>query len=253
MKKMTLDALHFVYKNPVATEKAIESFRRFYPSSNYIVMCDDGYNYSDMCERYNCDYIHYNIRVGYPKNPHGYRFNEMMLFLERFSAAVSRCKNSHILFMEDDVHVLNPIQFLNDDEMLVTKNCQNNFLHKDVLNLLKDLSGNTPDDFYGLGGGAVFKRDSFLTAYNKMKPVIESQFNQLQIVYPTIGWIDCILSVIMMSIGKKHKINAQYHDMCLWGEDYSKINYDCIDELKDSGISIVHHYKKYYDFKEIVE
>lgn len=247
---MTLDALHFVYKNPIATQKAIESFRRVYPTSNYIVMCDDGYDYTDICNKYKCEYIHYNNRVGYPKNPYGYKFDQIMIFLERFSNAVSMCKNSHILFMEDDVHVLNTIQFSDDDEMLVTKNCQNNFIHNDILNFLEKISESRPDSFYGLGGGAVFKRESFVTAYAKMKPIIELKFNEFQRIYPTIGWIDCILSVIMMSTGKKHKINPYNHEMCLWGDDYSKINYDCIDELRDNGISIVHHFKKYYKFEE---
>ena len=91
---MTIDALHFVCKNPIAAEKAIESFRKFNPTSTYVVICDGGIDHSSICKKYNCEYIHSDKHIGYPQIPHGFYFPEMMEYLDRFSNAVSLFKNT---------------------------------------------------------------------------------------------------------------------------------------------------------------
>jgi len=245
---MTIDALHFVCKNPIAAEKAIESFRKFNPTSTYVVICDGGIDHSSICKKYNCEYIHSDKHIGYPQIPHGFYFPEMMEYLDRFSNAVSLCKNDNILIMEDDVHIINNISVTPQDEMLVTKNCLGNYIHPSIVYFLSTIAKSPIDNIYGMGGGSIFKKQSFEIAYKRMKPLIDLNFKEMQEIYPTIGWTDCIISFILMGIGKRHKVNPQLHELTSWGQDYSKINYDNIDELYNNGISILHHYKKHYTF-----
>ena len=49
---MSVDALHFVYKNKIASEAAIASFRKYNADSAYVVVCDGGEDYSDLCKKY---------------------------------------------------------------------------------------------------------------------------------------------------------------------------------------------------------
>jgi hypothetical protein len=244
---MGVDALHFVYKNKAASEAAIASFRKYNPDSVYVVVCDGGDDYSDICRRHACVYIHSPIHIGYPQSNYGFRRDPALQYLSRFNAAVSFCKSSHVMIMEDDVCIINNITVSDDDEMLVTVNCLQNYIHPAVLNLLVQISGNKDmDNHYGMGGGSIFKRDTFFQIYPAFRKFIEDNFDAMQDVYPSIGWSDCIISLIMMAAGKKHKVNPQLHELGIWGQDHRGRNYNGIEEALKDKHSILHHYKKYY-------
>ena len=55
---MKFGAYFQCYKNPYATYKCLESFRKFYPESTIVLLSDNGYNYSEMAKKFNCIYIH---------------------------------------------------------------------------------------------------------------------------------------------------------------------------------------------------
>jgi len=244
---LTIDALHFVYKNLAATDAAVESFRKFNPTSTYVVICDGGEDYGELCKKHNCEYIHSPIHLGYPQNPYGFRKPQLMEYLNRFHSAVSLCRGSHVMIMEDDVHIINDVVVSESDEMLVTENCLRNYFHPTILDFLMKISEDASiDRYYGMGGGSILHRESFLKAYERMLPIIDLNFDAMQSIYPTIGWTDCIISFIMMGIGKKHKVNPQLHELGVWGQDHSNRNYDGIEEMLRDKYSILHHYKKHY-------
>lgn len=244
---MTVDALHFVYQNKIATEAAIASFRKYNPYSTYVVICDGGDDFGEICVKYGCVYIHSPIHIGYPQMGYGFRKPEIMEYLNRFSAAVSLCKSSHVMIMEDDVCIINDIKVLEDDEMLVTVNCLQNYIHPAILSVFKKISENADiDNHYGMGGGSIFNRKTFFDAYAPVRNFMELNFEAMQSVYPSIGWTDCIISLVMMATGKKHKVNPQLHELGIWGQDHRGRNYDGIEESLRDKHSILHHYKKYY-------
>lgn len=244
---LSVDALHFVYKNKVASEAAIASFRKYNPDSTYVVICDGGDDYSELCKKYNCVYIHSPIHIGYPQSNYGFRLQQILEYLSRFNAAVSFCKSSHVMIMEDDVHIINHVRVADDDEMLVTINCLQNYVHPSILDVFKKISGHDDiDNHYGMGGGSIFKRKTFFDIYPQFREFIEINFEAMQNVYPSIGWTDCIISLAMMASGKKHRVNPQLHELGIWGQDHSRRNYDGIEDGLQEKHSILHHYKKHY-------
>lgn len=244
---LSVDALHLVYKNKVASEAAIASFRKYNPNSTYVVICDGGDDYSDICRKYQCVYIHSPINIGYPSEGYGYRKQQMMEYLRRFSSAVTLCKSDHVLIMEDDVCVINNIIVPPNMEMFVTENCKQNYIHPVIIDAIQSLTGKKDiDNHYGLGGGGIFKRKTFENIYSVFSAIMDSQFEKLQEIYPTIGWTDCINSIAMMMAGAKHEFNPQVHELSRWGMDHSKINYDDVEERLCDKYSILHHYKKHY-------
>lgn len=245
---LSIDALHLVYKNKVASEAAISSFRKYNPDSTYVVVCDGGDDFSDICRNHNCIYIHSQENIGYPEKIFGYKKSQMMEYLRRFSAAVSLCKSPHILIMEDDVCVINSINVPPDVEMYVTENCKHNYIHPSLLEFIRNVSGENSDNHYGLGGGGIFKRETFQMIYPYLMSFVDKNFDAIQEIYPTIGWTDCMNSIAFMLAGKKHQFNPQVYELGRWGEDHSKKNYDGVEDILREKYSILHHYKKYYSF-----
>ncbi len=244
---MAVDALHFVYRNKVASDMAIRSFRQFNPAATYVVIGDGGDDFYDVCAKHGCIYLHSPVHIGYPEIPHGFRKPKMLEYLRRFHAAVSLCTASHVVIMEDDVCVINHVSVSEEDEMLVNENAYENPIHPLVLKVLAVASGNPDlDSFYGMGGGSIFKRKTFLAAYPGFLQLLEANFEAMQGFYPAIGWTDCIISLAMMFAGKKHSISRQIHELGRWGQDHSGRNYDGIEEKLRSKHAILHHYKKFY-------
>lgn len=242
---MKLDALHLVYKNKPASEEAIKSFRNFYPESDYTLIGDNGDNYYDIATKYSCNYFHSPIKCGYPQGKKGFNKEQIDEYLKRVSIACFLSKGTHIIVMEDDVHILNKIKISESDLMLVGSECVHNIIHPLLIKYLNQMCGKHIEHFYGMGGGTIFNKEIFLQAYNNYNKIILENFDNIQSFYPTIGWTDCILSVFMMLGGASHTINNQRYELSGHMQDHSKIDYSKIEELRQK-YSILHHYKKYY-------
>ena len=55
---------HTVYENKKATEFILTEFRKFYPDAPYTLCGDGGADYSDVAEKFNCNYIHSYMHIG---------------------------------------------------------------------------------------------------------------------------------------------------------------------------------------------
>jgi hypothetical protein len=51
------------YKQPYATYKVLESYRKYYPTETIVLLSDNGYNYEKMAKHFNCIYIHDTINT----------------------------------------------------------------------------------------------------------------------------------------------------------------------------------------------
>ena len=54
----TLGAFLQCHKNPYATYKCLESFRKHYPMSTIVLLSDNGCDYTEMAKHFDCIYIH---------------------------------------------------------------------------------------------------------------------------------------------------------------------------------------------------
>lgn len=241
-----IDALHLVYKNKIASEEAIKSFRKFNPDSVYVVIGDAGDDYYDICKKYDCVYLHSPFKCGYPEMPHGFRHKQMQEYLKRMFIASNICSSSHVMIMEDDVHIINDIQVNPDVGMYVGNTCLMNIINPIILNFIREKSQKQTDSYYGMGGGAIFNRQIFIDSYNLYNQTIMNNFDEMQSIYPTIGWSDCIMSIFMMMGGASHKHYERHHELGRHGQSHEGRNYDGIEEKLKDKYSILHHYKKYY-------
>lgn len=241
---MSLDAIHFVYQNKISSNEAVKSFRKFNPTSKYVLICDGGSDYSDVAQTNQCEYIHCDFNLGYPHTVYGFRKSHILEYMRRVHAAVSLCTATHIITMEDDVRVISPIVIGESDEMLVTINGINNIIHPDVLKRVidNDRSVGNRDNYYALGGGSIFRRSTFINHYEEFMRFIEIHFDDFQAIYPTVGWTDCMMSLLFLFAGKNHKINQFLYEL----NPSERNNYDGIEDRFKDRYSVLHHFKKNY-------
>lgn len=241
---MSLDAIHFVYQNKISSDEAIKSFRKFNPVSKYVLICDGGLDYSDVAKENQCEYIHRDVNLGYPHTIYGFRKRDTVEYMGRVYAAVSLCTGSHIITMEDDVRIISPINIDESDEMLVTINGINNVIHPEVLRQVinNNRSIGKRDNYYALGGGSIFRRSTFLNYYEEFMQFIELHFDNFQLIYPTVGWTDCMMSLLFLFAGKNHTINELLYEL----NPSERNNYESLENKFRDRYSILHHFKKSY-------
>ena len=93
------------HKNPLATYKVLESFRKFYPSNTIVLVSDNGYNYEGMAEKFNCTYGHCNENLVYihRKMDDGSHIQHGMKLMKRICDALLYIKEEYFMWLEDDV------------------------------------------------------------------------------------------------------------------------------------------------------
>ena len=96
------------YKNPYATYKCLESFRKIYPTSTIVLISDNGYDYTEMAKHFDCIYIHEKEQIlfiyEFFYTNIDFSYNTWGL-IRRFKTALSFMKEEYMMWLEDDVSV----------------------------------------------------------------------------------------------------------------------------------------------------
>uniref|UniRef100_A0A6C0I2P6 Glycosyltransferase 2-like domain-containing protein n=1 Tax=viral metagenome TaxID=1070528 RepID=A0A6C0I2P6_9ZZZZ len=160
MSEQTLGAIFQCYKNPYATFKCIESFRKWYPDSTVVLMSDNGHDYTKMADHFNCIYLHF-----YKSNPlsaydleEGKQIEIMSGVFDRVKDAILLCKEDYVMWLEDDVVINRRITspFLYD----LNGYCPNSLLPCHKEGMVKDFPfiDVNKDYRYSGAGGSVFHK-----------------------------------------------------------------------------------------------
>lgn len=236
-----LGAYHQSYKNKVATEEAIKSFRVYYPNNPYFLISDGGDDFSDIAKKYNCIYHHSSINLGYrhhtdPSGIYGYTANEVLEWISRFKLGCLNTEADHIIMMEDDVHICKPFTVSDEVEFCGMSFPGNKFNSKLIEYFTSKYDAIFYNDWYGSGGGSIFKTKTFLENYDRIYNIFKDEIEYVKKeVDHRFGWVDFFMTVYYYLCGKKYTINP-YHTEVSHNPNWQ--NSDC---------AIVHQYKKFYD------
>lgn len=228
-----------------ATEASLLSVRLIYPDAPYAITCDNGYDFSELCQRHNVQYFHFYESCGYPIQPYGFRLPNVLRWLDRMYMGVSTLETDYFLTWEDDCILL--------DKLTIDPNWQaagHNNLHSQepgndlpptLLNMIADFSGHQPlTSKYNCGGGTMFNTKTFLDNYSSVRSWFVKNLTAIQdSVYPTLGWMDCFMTVYFMLCGKDISVNPEL--LNIWP---TQIPYDI--NKTPQGIKILHNFKDYY-------
>ena len=190
----------------------------------------------------------YNEKLGGPTQPFGYDKQKILSFLFRFYNICYQsniCGNSHIVMLEDDVIVTNPITVNKEWQMACHNITTGNEIPESVIDMIEKFSGKRPlTNQYGAGGGSIFNVKTFIDNYDKVFDFFDENSDYIMHnLYPTFGWIDCFMVIYFMLCGKDYERNPHLIDTnAHWhGFDYDGF----VNNLKPN-IQIVNNYKKYY-------
>lgn len=235
---------HIASVYPKATEIIVENVRKFHPNSYYFLGVDNTFSYQQVADKYKTDYKYYHTKVGGPKGDYGYRLDGTIEFLKRFRTACLLSRASHIIMMEDDVLITKPITVDENWEQACANIKVGNIIPEVVITMIEEHSGKRPSfTQYGGGGGSIFKVSTFLDNFDKNIAWFEKYFDMIQMVYPTIGYIDCFMNVYYYLCGKDYTANPYLADT---HNHRPGFDYETFISNQPPEIEIINNYKKYY-------
>jgi len=219
------------YKNPYATYKCLESFRRFYPNNTIVLLSDNGYNYSCMAQQFGCIYIHSedSVAMNYTKLNEKRELINSTNLVKRIRYAFSLIKEEYIMWLEDDVHINNKIT----DEFKYDINgyCPNK-LETDILcKHYKQLDADKKYPFSG-HGGSVLHKENVMSALSRNDLINEIVPNWLEYNLPTTIAQDYLFSLLVTLNGGTVGSYAGHGESC--------------DNEIHPDIIVQHQYKYWY-------
>jgi hypothetical protein len=241
---MKIGCFHTVYENKKSTEFILQEFRKYNPDAPYTLVCDGGVNYYDIAKKYNCKYVHSYMRIGrrnggHPSGIYGFTKDETLHWLHHFREAALHCQQNeatHMIMMEDDVLCKGKVNF-NPEWEIAGFDTEGNKISPLLLDYLAKKYNVYPNvDWYGAGGGTIFKVSTFLENYHKMYDFIDFEFEHIikHLDY-RFGWLDLYMQILYFVCGKKYSVNPDLTEV------WKTPNY------MTSHHTLVHAYKEYYE------
>lgn len=250
MPTQPFGALFQCYKNPYATYKCLESFRKYYPDNTIVLVSDNGYDYTKMAKYFKCEYVHCKDKsAGILHNKEdiikGVHIDYWNTYTKRTLNLISMIKEDYVMFLEDDNKINKPIT----DVFLYDLNgfCPNRL----PKHLIKNLSSDYPilniDNEYKFSGhgGSICRKEKlveYLLDEKMSNSILQNWINLGMDNYPQDLFISLLIHLHGGTIGP-----YQGHE-------------DCSQDLDASShICVQHQYKKYYgvpvpeELKHLVE
>ena len=252
---MTFGCIHIAWNHKRATEHAVKQFRKYHSNNPYTLISDNGFDYSELSKKYNLNYIHSYLNC-HPMRLHGHSHgiygitkNECLGWIHYFREGckhVLKNGGTHIILMEDDIHTQSEVIINPEWEVAGHYFPETQKIEPKVLEWIrKKYNVNPNQDWYGAGGGAIFKVKTFLDNYHKIYDFFDDDFDLiLETMTPEFGWCDYFLTVAYFICGKDYSVNDQLTEMPLGGHVSQSGSY--FNKLENE-FALLHKYKRYYD------
>lgn len=152
---------------------AFSEFRKHFPNSPYLIVSDDGEDFSEYTD--DKTYFTKSKTRLWGSGPNAYYYDNWEQWLDYYSKlkmACEICDTDYIMNMEDDVLINNSFTITNDFD--VCGPCNGMLPDHTIKSIKKIISNNFNEKnldknyFYGLCGGAIFNARKFLDNYNLM-------------------------------------------------------------------------------------
>ena len=235
---------HIASVYQTATQNVVRNVRQQHPNSFYFLGVDGTDSFEYLVEPYKLHYRYFTTHVGGPVGEYGYKLNGVLEFLTRFREACLKCNTTHIMMLEDDVYLTKPVTVEKQWEMAGHYISHGNKLHPELIKRISEFTGqDCKGDYYGCGGGSIFCSSTFLANYDKVVNWFKQNFDEVQSIYPTIGYNDCFMVVYYLLCNRGYTVNTNLTDT---HNHKPGFDYESFISNLSPEIEIVNNYKKYY-------
>ena len=206
---MSIGFYYNCFKNKYATEQILIQTRKIYPENPIFLMSDNGLDFSDLANKYNCKYYYSKInilggRMIGDKKVHCFPDEKCAKeFLKIISMAIDYCNTEYIILLEDDVFIHNKLSYL---PVHSGGNPNKNYYKHQMINdddtpLFKKYP-NMKYNYWNLGGGSIIKCEILKdciknTSFEEIKTFDNICKTQFQLWHSN----DLILSYLLMING----------------------------------------------------
>lgn len=220
----TFAAYHQCYKNKKATEFAISEFRKHNPDVPYYLISDNGDDFSDLAEKYNCHYVFDEVNTGMNYLPP----EHAKVLYERLVDCFNVFGTDYVLLMEDDVFCRGKINIEDNFNLAMSYVPGNKVYLYDKI--VEKYNSNPNVDWYGATGGSILNKNIFTIEENisKINKFIEEDHD------PVMGSMDQFITTLYLVCGYDCSVNN------LLGETHRTSNW------QQSDLPLIHCYKDMY-------
>jgi hypothetical protein len=232
-------AIYVFYRRPKSFVHAVTAFRKAYPASTMVLICDEGcFNYSVPAAQIGATYLGEPHRLSMKK--HGAFYvgpQEALNMIRAYRDAVARIKEPYYMQLEDDVYTLRRIT----SPLLGAINgmAKDKSIVREAEQYIKDHNPGAPYPYLGGFGGCVYNTAFWRRVLNM--PTIEEEINDL---YSRGGdnnyGVDYIMSTLLWRFGD---LNGTMHD---WKGYIESFREDAPERIARGEIEVMHGFKSYY-------
>lgn len=155
------------YKNNRATFEVLLNFRIYYPDIPIVLISDNGNDFSDMAEYFNCTYIYSDKQSGNGITNVLKHDNKTNLWLDRIKQTCEVLNDcEYVLYMEDDVLTRDVITKNPNADIAGPSNPDDFWWSPQIIRWMKENRPNVEINGLNGCGGTIFKRTSFLECFD---------------------------------------------------------------------------------------
>ena len=221
-------SVHYqTWKNKKAVHKVLTEFRKYFPNNPIRLVSDNGEKYDDYVEEFRLVYEFKDSNV-FPGGKFG-KIEQCYEWLDRVNTTCEMFDTEWVVIFEDDVLTQSSeIEFPYSDSggFIV------NPWKQELTQVLKQRNNINLNFGYGMCGGSIFRRTTFIDCYKKLNEFPLEELSKLD--NRIIGWSDTLINCLLQYFGYTYQVWDGMDDM-------SYPNY-----TPKEGAVFVHGYKELY-------
>lgn len=236
-----------------ATKESVKNIRSIYPDAPIFISLDGNsslvYGIPYLRNIYNCEFAVNKEKLSYPP----YDKQRVLEWLRRMYVGVLAMDCTHFMMVEDDCVLFNKLNIEDDWECVGHTIHHGNKIPPFILTEIERISGIKANvDYYGNGGGSIFKRKTFLNNFHKIYDYFNAWWCLYSIEFsPASGYMDCYMTLFYLLCGKQYTPNLRMKNIDPHNpeENYFSrtASYEEVKERYSQEFDLVHNWKGYYD------
>jgi len=235
---MSISAFYQCYKQPIAFEHCLKTFREHYPSAELWIVNDGGDpGLADIAAKYTP--THYEMKERLGQNEIGTVFGKKestIEWLQRLRSFLMATTSEFFLLLEDDVYVMGPTSTA--DLKYDINGCNKSVRYiEPIVTIIRERNPDVPNPLYFGGCGGCFFRVSFFRQLFQDFDTILKEMDAYAIHYKTEFGSDMVISYLTWIHGGTIEMYPGFAETWF---------YNIHERLDSKSVEVLHKYKDLY-------